>query len=170
MYTCIHMFFLVLYILLTPQIIPYAVGDYSKEDINRPKPDLYSVNHVNRLMNIFPRQQIDNRNRGLWALPYPLSNYNGYDLEGTVPPGHMMKRDGPPLSIVNALDVLRQQLMLDMARQKMRENQNKIRQNDEYLKNLGKRSISSQKDVSRSMDGLHRSSYLDKKVLQTSEV
>lgn len=156
---------IIIYVILTPQVISYTFGEYSEDDINRPNPNLpYSVNH--RLINLLSRQQID-------TLPYHygLSTHDGYELEGTVSPGHMMKRDGPPLSIVNPLDVLRQQLMLDMARQKMRENQNKIRQNHEYLKNLGKRSISFQKDISRSLENsrLHRS-FLDKKVFQTSEV
>lgn len=50
------------------------------------------------------------------------------------------KRESHSLSIVNPLDVLRQRLMLEMARRKMQENQERIRANDVILKSLGKRS------------------------------
>ncbi|KAG8185630.1 hypothetical protein JTE90_026090 [Oedothorax gibbosus] len=49
------------------------------------------------------------------------------------------KRDSHSLSIVNPLDVLRQRLMLEMARRRMKENQEQIRENAVILKNLGKR-------------------------------
>ncbi|XP_015924150.1 uncharacterized protein [Parasteatoda tepidariorum] len=53
------------------------------------------------------------------------------------------KRESHSLSIVNPLDVLRQRLMLEMARRRMKENQDQIRENAVILKNLGKRSVSS---------------------------
>ncbi|XP_035224162.1 uncharacterized protein LOC118196806 [Stegodyphus dumicola] len=52
------------------------------------------------------------------------------------------KRNGHSLSIVNPIEVLRQRLMLEMARRRMQENEKQIQQNDIILKNLGKRSAS----------------------------
>ncbi|GFT12989.1 CRF domain-containing protein, partial [Nephila pilipes] len=58
------------------------------------------------------------------------------------------KRESHSLSIVNPLDVLRQRLMLEMARRRMKENQDQIRENALILKNLGKRSsLSSMVDM-----------------------
>ncbi|CAG2117088.1 unnamed protein product, partial [Medioppia subpectinata] len=51
--------------------------------------------------------------------------------------------EGPQLSIVNPLDVLRQRLLLELARRKMKENQDQIQANAEILKKIGKRSVSS---------------------------
>ncbi|GIY29846.1 CRF domain-containing protein [Caerostris darwini] len=56
------------------------------------------------------------------------------------------KRESHSLSIVNPLDVLRQRLMLEMARRRMKENQDQIRENAILLKNLGKRSSFSNMD------------------------
>lgn len=53
----------------------------------------------------------------------------------------MMKRgEGPQLSVVSPLDVLRQQLIYEMARRRMKERQDQIKANDEFIKNMGKRS------------------------------
>ncbi|CAG2165585.1 unnamed protein product [Oppiella nova] len=49
--------------------------------------------------------------------------------------------EGPQLSIVNPLDVLRQRLLLELARRKMKENQDQIQANAEILKKIGKRSV-----------------------------
>ncbi|KAL1450247.1 hypothetical protein WDU94_002685 [Cyamophila willieti] len=46
---------------------------------------------------------------------------------------------GPSLSIVNPLDVLRQRLMLEIARRRQEKSQNQIDKNREILSNLGKR-------------------------------
>lgn len=54
----------------------------------------------------------------------------------------LMKRgEGPQLSVVSPLDVLRQQLIYEMARRRQKERQDQIRANDELLKNVGKRSV-----------------------------
>ncbi|PRD35089.1 UNVERIFIED_CONTAM: Diuretic hormone [Trichonephila clavipes] len=53
------------------------------------------------------------------------------------------RRKGPTLSVVNPLEVLRQRLMLDMARRRIQENQKQIVANAEMLENIGKRSSSS---------------------------
>lgn len=50
---------------------------------------------------------------------------------------------GPQLSIVNPLDVLRQRLLLELARRRMKENQDQIQANAEILKKIGKRSVAS---------------------------
>uniref|UniRef100_A0A1B6BYX5 Corticotropin-releasing factor domain-containing protein n=1 Tax=Clastoptera arizonana TaxID=38151 RepID=A0A1B6BYX5_9HEMI len=47
---------------------------------------------------------------------------------------------GPSLSIVNPLDVLRQRLLLEIARRRMRQSEEKIQANREWLKTIGKRS------------------------------
>lgn len=49
------------------------------------------------------------------------------------------KRTKPSLSIANSLDVLRQRLMLEIARRQMRENTKQIEINRAHLKNVGKR-------------------------------
>ena len=51
--------------------------------------------------------------------------------------------EGPQLSIVNPLDVLRQRLLLELARRRMKENQDQIQANAEILKKIGKRSVES---------------------------
>ena len=48
--------------------------------------------------------------------------------------------EGPQLSVVSPLDVLRQQLMYELARRRIKENRDQIRVNEQFLKNLGKRS------------------------------
>lgn len=52
-----------------------------------------------------------------------------------------VKRKGPSLSIVNPLDVLRQRLLVEMARRQKAESMGKIQKNREILLSLGKRSI-----------------------------
>uniref|UniRef100_A0A8D8LXA2 Diuretic hormone n=1 Tax=Cacopsylla melanoneura TaxID=428564 RepID=A0A8D8LXA2_9HEMI len=64
---------------------------------------------------------------------------------------------GPSLSIVNPLDVLRQRLMLEIARRRQEKSQNQIDKNREILSNLGKRSYyqpsSQSRQERRSGDG-----------------
>jgi hypothetical protein len=54
-----------------------------------------------------------------------------------------MKRTGavPSLSIVNPLDVLRQRLLLEIARRRMRQSQDQIQANREILQTIGKRDV-----------------------------
>ncbi|XP_055857374.1 diuretic hormone 44 [Episyrphus balteatus] len=49
------------------------------------------------------------------------------------------KRTKPSLSIVNPLDVLRQRLLLEIARRQMKENTRQVEINRAILKNVGKR-------------------------------
>lgn len=48
--------------------------------------------------------------------------------------------NGPSLSIVNPLDVLRQRLLLEIARRRMSQSKEKINANRERLNSIGKRS------------------------------
>ncbi|XP_054707153.1 uncharacterized protein LOC129216955 [Uloborus diversus] len=80
-----------------------------------------------------------------WREAMPRSGY--FDKTATSlrnEAGSLMpvKREGHSLSIVNPLDVLRQRLMLEMARRRMKVNQEQIRENELLLKNLGKRATS----------------------------
>ncbi|KAF4533026.1 hypothetical protein B566_EDAN000718 [Ephemera danica] len=50
---------------------------------------------------------------------------------------------GPSLSIVNPLDVLRQRLLLEMVRRRMRQNDDQVLANRERLNSVGKRSVPS---------------------------
>ncbi|XP_054273468.1 diuretic hormone 45 isoform X2 [Macrosteles quadrilineatus] len=59
---------------------------------------------------------------------------------------------GPSLSIVNPLDVLRQRLLLEIARRRMRQSEEKIQANREWLKSIGKRSISQEDAVNKLSD------------------
>lgn len=52
------------------------------------------------------------------------------------------KRTKPSLSIVNPLDVLRQRIILEMARRQMRENTRQVERNKAILREIGKRSHS----------------------------
>lgn len=52
------------------------------------------------------------------------------------------RRKGPTLSVVNPLEILRQRLMLDLARRRIHENQQQIVANAQLLENIGKRSTS----------------------------
>ena len=49
--------------------------------------------------------------------------------------------EGPQLSVVSPLDVLRQQLLYELARRRSKELQEKIQVNEQLLKSLGKRSV-----------------------------
>ena len=49
--------------------------------------------------------------------------------------------EGPQLSVVSPLDVLRQQLIYELARRRIKENREKIQVNDQLLKTIGKRSV-----------------------------
>ncbi|XP_073819752.1 corticotropin-releasing diuretic hormone 44 [Musca autumnalis] len=51
----------------------------------------------------------------------------------------LSKRNKPSLSIVNPLDVLRQRLLLEIARRQMKENTRQVELNRAILKNVGKR-------------------------------
>ncbi|XP_055948567.1 uncharacterized protein LOC129981661 [Argiope bruennichi] len=58
-------------------------------------------------------------------------------------PSQLVKRrKGPTLSVVNPLEILRQRLMLDLARRRIHENQQQIVANAQLLENIGKRSSS----------------------------
>ncbi|CAG0920138.1 unnamed protein product [Notodromas monacha] len=48
---------------------------------------------------------------------------------------------GPSLSVVNHLDVLRQKLLLEMARRRMQKSQSQIIANQNLLRQIGKRSV-----------------------------
>ena len=54
---------------------------------------------------------------------------------------HTKRGEGPQLSVVSPLDVLRQKLLLEMTRRKLKESMNQVEENAELLKNLGKRSL-----------------------------
>ncbi|XP_017057662.1 uncharacterized protein LOC108098960 [Drosophila ficusphila] len=72
------------------------------------------------------------------------SRTNGYPLEypdarNTQDDFLLAKRNKPSLSIVNPLDVLRQRLLLEIARRQMKENSRQVELNRAILKNVGKR-------------------------------
>ncbi|GBM59155.1 hypothetical protein AVEN_159048-1 [Araneus ventricosus] len=82
------------------------------------------------------------------------------------------KRESHSLSIVNPLDVLRQRLMLEMARRRMKENQDQIRENALILKNLGKRSSRStmvDMDNKGGLDARTKQDYLRRIQVSNSE-
>ncbi|XP_055639642.1 uncharacterized protein LOC129777414 [Toxorhynchites rutilus septentrionalis] len=56
------------------------------------------------------------------------------------------KRTKPSLSIVNPLDVLRQRIILEMARRQMRENTRQVERNKAILREIGKRSHGDARD------------------------
>ncbi|XP_034488183.1 uncharacterized protein LOC117792236 [Drosophila innubila] len=69
---------------------------------------------------------------------------NGYPLDYLDSPAiqdefSFVKRNKPSLSIVNPLDVLRQRLLLEIARRQMKENTRQVELNRAILKNVGKR-------------------------------
>ncbi|XP_017005160.2 uncharacterized protein Dh44 [Drosophila takahashii] len=69
---------------------------------------------------------------------------NGYPLDypdarNTQDDFLLAKRNKPSLSIVNPLDVLRQRLLLEIARRQMKENSRQVELNRAILKNVGKR-------------------------------
>ncbi|BFF88993.1 uncharacterized protein DMAD_07851 [Drosophila madeirensis] len=72
------------------------------------------------------------------------SHINGYPLDyldarNTQDDFLLAKRNKPSLSIVNPLDVLRQRLLLEIARRQMKENTRQVELNRAILKNVGKR-------------------------------
>ncbi|XP_068156284.1 uncharacterized protein Dh44 [Drosophila tropicalis] len=73
-------------------------------------------------------------------------NNNGYPLDylddaQAIQDDYLLwaKRNKPSLSIVNPLDVLRQRLLLEIARRQMKENTRQVELNRAILKNVGKR-------------------------------
>lgn len=59
---------------------------------------------------------------------------------------HSKRGEGPQLSVLSPLDVLRERFMLEMARRRIKENKEQIQANAEILKNLGKRSVQAQEE------------------------
>jgi hypothetical protein len=57
--------------------------------------------------------------------------------------------EGPQLSVVSPLDVLRQQLIYELARRRIKENREKIQVNEQLLKTIGKRSVDPKFDPRR---------------------
>lgn len=57
------------------------------------------------------------------------------------------KRAGPSLSIVNPLDVLRQRLLLEMARRRMSESSRQVAENRKLMQTIGKRNFFRQPDT-----------------------
>lgn len=78
------------------------------------------------------------RNKNRWHSSELLRHLlDVYKLKSS---GILAKRgEGPQLSIVNPLDVLRQRLLLELARRRMKENQDQIQANAEILKKIGRR-------------------------------
>ncbi|XP_037822051.1 serum response factor homolog A [Lucilia sericata] len=73
--------------------------------------------------------------RGSYA-GYPLDDMDSQLLQNDY---FRSKRNKPSLSIVNPLDVLRQRLLLEIARRQMKENSRQVELNRAILKNVGKR-------------------------------
>jgi hypothetical protein len=68
----------------------------------------------------------------------------------------LIKRgEGPQLSVVSPLDVLRQQLIYELARRRIKENREQIEENEQILRNLGKRSVKNSDDDDVSRDVSH---------------
>ncbi|XP_050422156.1 uncharacterized protein LOC126834345 [Adelges cooleyi] len=88
-----------------------------------------------------PRSQ-DILDTNLLDLP-TFDKRNGGSMQGESP------RSRPSLSIVNSLDVLRQKLMYEVARRHVDENNKVLTQNNQILRNLGKRSLMSILGVAR---------------------
>ncbi|KAH8311451.1 hypothetical protein KR044_006449 [Drosophila immigrans] len=71
-----------------------------------------------------------------YANGYPLDYLDAQSVQDEF---SLVKRNKPSLSIVNPLDVLRQRLLLEMARRQMKENSRQVELNRAILKNVGKR-------------------------------
>nr|BAO00945.1 CRF-related diuretic hormone 45 [Nilaparvata lugens] len=66
---------------------------------------------------------------------------NDQDMTGV---RRLKRTNGPSLSIVNPLDVLRQRLLLEIARRRMRQSEDQVIANRQWLKTIGKRSLDQQ--------------------------
>ncbi|EDV93440.1 uncharacterized protein LOC6563003 [Drosophila grimshawi] len=71
-----------------------------------------------------------------YANGYPLDYLDAQTIQDEY---SLVKRNKPSLSIVNPLDVLRQRLLLEIARRQMKENTRQVELNRAILKNVGKR-------------------------------
>lgn len=67
----------------------------------------------------------------------------------------MKRGEGPQLSVVSPLDVLRQQLIYELARKRIKESRDQIQVNEQLLKSLGKRSIDDPSEEFFNFDGDH---------------
>ena len=112
----------------------------------------YNNNNNDRNTDLQPKDykhfsSLSHRNRWPELLKNLLQLYKLKQLDSS---GILAKRgEGPQLSIVNPLDVLRQRLLLELARRRMKENQDQIQANAEILKKIGrrKRSIRSSETI-----------------------
>ncbi|KAG5346590.1 DIH44 protein, partial [Acromyrmex charruanus] len=66
------------------------------------------------------------------------------------------------LSIVNNLDVLRQRVLLELARRKALQDQRQVEENRRFLESVGKRSVSNADGIVRSMKNNGRSAASDR--------
>ncbi|XP_059219591.1 putative uncharacterized protein DDB_G0274435 [Stomoxys calcitrans] len=78
--------------------------------------------------------------RGSYGSYHP--SVEGLDSSAIQNDYFLLKRNKPSLSIVNPLDVLRQRLLLEIARRQMKENTRQVELNRAILKNVGKRMFS----------------------------
>ncbi|XP_014093928.3 uncharacterized protein Dh44 [Bactrocera oleae] len=85
------------------------------------------------------------RNHHSNILGYPLDYA---DVKSIQKDFSLEKRNKPSLSIVNPLDVLRQRLLLEIARRQMKENTRQVELNRAILKNVGKRMLNNDGDSS----------------------
>lgn len=85
-----------------------------------------------------PSKSRNSRNRASHELEVLEKLVEMFSLKQNSP---MKRGEGPQLSVVSPLDVLRQQLIYEMARRRQRERQDQIKANDELIKSMGKRSV-----------------------------
>lgn len=81
----------------------------------------------------------------------------GRGFDGGAGRRRLKRTNGPSLSIVNPLDVLRQRLLLEIARRRMRQSEDQVIANRQWLKTIGKRQIDQQslREMEKSSDMDH---------------
>nr|CAD7425846.1 unnamed protein product [Timema monikensis] len=100
------------------------------------------------------------------GVQYRLSRHNPSCSKLCSKAARRVKRTGgPSLSIVNPLDVLRQRLLLEIARRRMRQSEDQILANRELLRSIGKRNANqsqllddNEQNVEGSLEGLEERS------------
>ena len=92
---------------------------------NTPNSDAYQLGLFQKMLHVHQTDMANNK-----------------DKESNLKLSEKIKRgEGPQLSVVSPLEVLRQQLVYELARRRIKENREKIQINEQLLKTIGKRSV-----------------------------
>ena len=118
----------------------YNISLFSDKELERTFNDIQWLLNQNlskeEFENKFRNKGRNNRNRIASRMEYFEKLYR--NLHHLPLPNHKYKKDqGPQLSVVSPLDVLRDKLILEIARRKIEQSKSQMQKNEEFLKKVG---------------------------------